>query len=148
MRDGGSQTVYQDRINEECEPAMVTGTSGSAISSAGQRNSRKGKISNPCDYDRFSPGPVFPFPLDEGAGYTGGITNEPTERMTGMCVVATMALAHFLHSLVVKRARKGTLLGDFTTQVDAARAVTERFGPLKVVLGTIPAFCANSEVRW
>ena len=86
-------------------------------------------------------------PLDEDTGYTGGITNEPTERTTGMCAVVTTASAHFLHPLVAKRARKGTLLGDATVQVDTAKVVTERFGPLKVVLGTIPAFYENSEVR-
>ena len=38
-----------------------------------------------------------------------------------------------------KRARSATLLG--------GEAATERFGPLKVVLGAIPALYANSEVR-
>ena len=147
MSDGVPQIAYQDRINEDCEPAVVAGASGAAISGAEQRNSRKGKTSNPCDCDRSSRGPVFFSPLDEDTGYTGGITNEPTERTTGMCTAATTASAHFLHPLVAKRARKGTLLGDVAAQVDTARVVTERFGPLKVVLGTIPAFYENSEVR-
>ena len=145
--DGGPRIACQDRMDEDYEPAVVTGASGSAISSAEQRNDRKGKSSNPCDYDRSSRGPVFLSPLDEGAGYTGGVMNEPTEKTTGMCTVAMTAPAHFLCLLVVKRARKGTLLGDVTTQADGARVFTERFGPLKVVLGTIPAFYANSEVR-
>ena len=38
-----------------------------------------------------------------------------------------------------KRARSATLLG--------GEAATERFGPLKVVLGAIPALYANREVR-
>ena len=39
---------------------------------------------------------------------------------------------------VAKRARRATLLG--------GEAATERFGPLKVVLGAIPALHANREV--
>ena len=38
-----------------------------------------------------------------------------------------------------KRARSATLLG--------VEAATERFGPLKAVLGAIPALYANCEVR-
>ena len=145
--DRGPRIAYQDRMDEDYEPSMVTGASGRAISRAEQRNDRQGKTSNPCDYDRSSRGPMFFSPLDEDTGYTGGITNERTERTTGMCAVVTTASAHFLHPLVAKRARKGTLLGDVTAQVDTAKVVTERFGPLKVVLGTIPAFYENSEVR-
>ena len=40
---------------------------------------------------------------------------------------------------VAKRARRATLLG--------GEAATERFGPLKVVLGAIPALHANRKVR-
>ena len=135
-------------MGENYELAVVTGTSGAAISIAEQKNSRKGKSSNPCDYDRSSRRPVFLSPPDESAGYTGGITNELTERTAGACAVAMTVSTHFLRPLVVKRARKGTLLGDFTTQADAAKVATERFGPLKLILGTIPAFCANATVRW
>ena len=52
-----------------------------------------------------------------------------------------MTLLAFAHDVpVVKRARRGTLLGG--VQDD-----TEKFGPLKVVLGTIVALYANHEVR-
>ena len=51
-----------------------------------------------------------------------------------------MTLLAFAHDVpVVKRARRGTLLGG--VQDD-----TEKFGPLKVVLGTIVALYANHEV--
>ena len=40
---------------------------------------------------------------------------------------------------VAKRARRATMLG--------GEASTERFGPLKVVLGAIAALYANREVR-
>ena len=43
------------------------------------------------------------------------------------------------HVLGAKRARKGTLLG-------GVEDGTGKFGPLKVILGTIPALCANREV--
>ena len=38
------------------------------------------------------------------------------------------------------------MLKGFTIHDDAAKEATERFGPLKVVLGSIPALYANSEV--
>ena len=95
MSDGGSRATFRDRMDEDRELALVTGTSGAAISSAEQRNDRKGKTLNPCDYDRSSCGPVFLSLLDECAGYTGGIMDEPAERSTGMWAVTTMASAHF-----------------------------------------------------
>lgn len=58
----------------------------------------------------------------------------------GVCVDIMAVLALFHHLPVAKRARKGTLLGDAT---EAAG----KFGPLKVVLGAIPAVYANREVR-
>lgn len=46
---------------------------------------------------------------------------------------------------VAKRAHRDTMLeGDLT---DVARGAMERFGPLKVVLGTIPAIYANHKVH-
>ena len=39
------------------------------------------------------------------------------------------------------------MLGDVTVGVDAANKVTEGFGALKAVLGTIPAVYANFQVR-
>ena len=46
-----------------------------------------------------------------------------------------------LHDVpVAKRVRTGTLLGD-------PKEAREKFGPFKVVLGTIPAVYANREVR-
>ena len=101
MSDGGSKIAYRNTMDENYELAVVTETSGAAISVAEQKNSRKGKTSNPCYYDQSSRGPVLFSPLDENAGYTGGITNEPTEGTTGMCAAA-MAPTHFLHLLVVK----------------------------------------------
>ena len=59
MSDGGSQIVLRDRMDEDREAALVTGTSGAAISGAEQRNNRKGKIPDPCDHDRSSSGPLF-----------------------------------------------------------------------------------------
>ena len=51
-----------------------------------------------------------------------------------------MTLFAFIHDVAVaKRARRGTLLG-------GAQDDTEKFGPLKVVLGAIPALYANHEV--
>ena len=94
MSDGGSQMIFRDRMDEGREVALVIGTSGAAISSAKQRNNRKGKTSDPCDYNPSSSGPLFLPPLDESAGYTGGITNEPAERSTGMCVVTTTVSTH------------------------------------------------------
>ena len=49
----------------------------------------------------------------------------------------SLALAY--RAPVAKRARKDTLLKDGGS--------TEKFGPLKVVLGAIPALYANREVR-
>ena len=49
-----------------------------------------------------------------------------------------LALAY--RAPAAKRARKGTLL-------EGAGDNTEKFCPLKVVLGAIPALCANHEVR-
>ena len=52
-----------------------------------------------------------------------------------------MTLLAFAHDVpVAERARRGTLLG-------GAQGDTEKFGPLKVVLGAIPAIYANHEVR-
>ena len=58
MSDRVPQIAYQDRMNEDYEPAMVTGASGGAIGGAKQRNNRRGKSSimtdlhaDPC----FSP---------------------------------------------------------------------------------------------
>ena len=53
-----------------------------------------------------------------------------------------MTLLAFIHDVpVAERARRGTLLG-------GAQDDTEKFGPLKVVLGTIIALYANHhEVR-
>ena len=48
-------------------------------------------------------------------------------------------LALIYRLLVAKKARKGTLL-------EGATDATEGFGPLKVVLGAIPAIYANREV--
>jgi hypothetical protein len=48
-----------------------------------------------------------------------------------------LTLSH--HVPAAKRAREGTLLGD-------ASEATEKFGPLKFVLGSIPALFANREV--
>lgn len=51
----------------------------------------------------------------------------------------------FYYMPVAKRARRDTMLeGDL---VDAARGVTERFGPLKAVLETISAISTNHKVR-
>ena len=87
--------IFRYRIDEDREVTLVIGTSGAAISSAKQRNNHKGKTPDPCDYDRSSSGPLFLPPLDQSAGYTGGITNEPAERSTGMCVVTTTVSTHF-----------------------------------------------------
>ena len=50
----------------------------------------------------------------------------------------SLALAY--RAPVAKRARKDTLLKD-------GGGSTEKFGPLKVALGAIPALYANREVR-
>ena len=51
-----------------------------------------------------------------------------------------MPLALAYRAQVTKRALKGTLLEDVGGD-------TEKFGPLKVALGAIPALYANREVR-
>ena len=94
MSGGRPQIVSWDGVDEDREPALVTGTSGAAISGAEERNNREGKNSDPCDYVRSPCGLVFLSPLDEDAGYTGGIMNESTERTAGMCAVTMMASAH------------------------------------------------------
>lgn len=43
-------------------------------------------------------------------------------------------------------AKEDTVLEDIAIRNDAAE-VTKRFGPLKVILGSIPADCANFQVR-
>ena len=53
-------------------------------------------------------------------------------------IIVESALLH--HTPAAKRARRGTLLGD-------QKEATEKFGTLKVVLGTVPAVYANREVR-
>ena len=70
--DGGSQITFRVKMGEEHELAAVTGTSGAVTSSVKPRTNRKGKTSDQCDYDRASCGPVFRYPLNEGAGYAGG----------------------------------------------------------------------------
>ena len=62
------------------------------------------------------------------------------QRRPGVCADITVALALVHHVPVAKRAGKGTLLGD-------GEEAIEKFGPLKVVLGAIPAVYANREVR-
>ena len=59
MSHGSSQIILRDRMDEDRELALITGTSGAAINSAEQRNNRKGKTSDPCDYDRSSSEPLF-----------------------------------------------------------------------------------------
>ena len=52
----------------------------------------------------------------------------------------TMTVSALIYRVpAAKRARSATLLG--------GEVATERFGPLKVVLGAIPALYANREVR-
>ena len=72
-------------------------------------------------------------------GDSGAEKTEPAEASRGTCpIIVEFALLH--HVPVAERARKGMLLGD-------PKEATEKFGPLKVVLGTIPAAYANREVR-
>ena len=62
------------------------------------------------------------------------------QRHPEVCLDVMMLLA-FVHDVpATKRARRVTLLG-------GAQDDTEKFGPLKVVLGAIPALYANDEVR-
>ena len=39
------------------------------------------------------------------------------------------------------------ILRGITVDIDSARKVTEKFGALKAILGTIPAVYANFQVR-
>ena len=61
------------------------------------------------------------------------------ERHSEVCA-CNRGVCSLYNVLVTKTARKGTLLGN-------ANEAKEKFGPLKVVLGTIPAVYANREVR-
>ena len=63
------------------------------------------------------------------------------QKHPGVCVNIIVALALSHHVPVAKRARKGTLL-------EEEKEATKKFGPLKVVLGTIPAIFANRQVRF
>ena len=45
----------------------------------------------------------------------------------------------------MKSARKGPELGNASS--DAGKRAEERFGPLKAILGAIPAVYANDKVR-
>ena len=74
-----------------------------------------------------------------GTGDTGGEQIEPGEASRGMCR-STVVLTPSYRVPAAKRARKGTLLG-------GANEAAEKFGPLKVVLGAIPAVFANRKVR-
>ena len=56
-----------------------------------------------------------------------------------VCADTMTVLALIYRVPVEKRARRATLPG--------GEAATERFGPLKVVLGAIPALYSNREVR-
>ena len=80
-------------------------------------------------------------------GDNGGRASEPAEASRGTCNTI-VALAFLQLLAVAKRARRGTVIGDATTNIDASQDVTEKFGPLKVVLGSIPAIYANSQVRY
>lgn len=62
------------------------------------------------------------------------------QKHPGVCADMIIALAPFHHVPVAKRARRGTLL-------EGTSEAAEKFGPLKVVLGAIPAVYANREVR-
>lgn len=62
------------------------------------------------------------------------------QRHPGVCTDMIVELALLHHVPVAKRAGRGTLFGD-------PKEAAEKFGPLKVVLGTIPAVYANHEVR-
>ena len=51
------------------------------------------------------------------------------------------------HLPVAKITQKDIVLGGVTIPIGVTEEVTEEFGPLKVVLGSIPAVYANSQVR-
>jgi hypothetical protein len=61
--------------------------------------------------------------------------------LPGVCAITMIVLVPS-HSRVpaAKRARKNTVFG-------GANEAAEKFGPLKAILGTIPALFANREVR-
>ena len=80
------------------------------------------------------------FPLsEESIVGTGGVGIGPAEASRGTCGYDEITLALIYHAPVAKRAQKGTLLA-------GAEDRTEKFGPLKVALGAIIAYCANREV--
>ena len=90
------------------------------------------------EWDQRSSGSLFLSPSAEDPNYIGGEA-ERTEASRGM--LGCDDVLAFIHDVpVAKRARRGTLLG-------GAQDDTEKFGPLKVVLGAIPALYANHEVR-
>ena len=61
-------------------------------------------------------------------------------RHPGVCADLFFAFAHIHHVQIAETARRNALIGD-------VREDEEKFGPLKVVLGAIPAAYENHEVR-
>ena len=98
-----------------------------------------GTVSTPDSFDWGEHSFGYLSPSVIGTGDTGGKEIEPGEASRGMRRT-TIVLALSYRDPAAKRARKGTLLGD-------ANEAAEKFGPLKVVLGAIPAVFANRKVR-
>ena len=84
---------------------------------------------------------------DENTSDTGGRISESTKASRSMCHHNDGFGCVLKLISVAKRARKGTVLDDFTIHDDTSKGTTEGFGTLKVVLGSIPALYANFQVR-
>lgn len=140
-----SRIIFQDRMREDPDIAPVPGASGAVVGGAERRSNRAGKCFR---YLRFGPGftrILFLSLSDNDSGDAGGMIGELGEGSIWTCRYSD-GVGPLLRRPVAKIARKDTLLGDAITQVGATEQAAERFGPLKVILGAIPAVYANLEV--
>ena len=64
-----------------------------------------------------------------------------------VCADTIVTLTFSQHVLVAKRARKDTIQAGAAIRTDVATEARDRFSSLKALLGTVPAVCANREVR-
>ena len=68
------------------------------------------------------------------------ICSSPRQRRSGVCADLFVAFALTNHVQIAETTYRSSLLRD-------SNEATEKFGPLKVVLGAIPAAYENHEVR-
>ena len=135
----GPRALSWGRMDVDQElPASGVVTPGVATGGRGYGNQPSSEPSQSLASIQYSRGSPFLSPPAKGTSSTGKGEIEPEETSRGMCR-HNDGVSSYLHVPGAKRARKGTLIRGVEDD-------TGTFGPLKVVLGSIPALCANNEV--